>query len=153
MLFRMKTLFAFPVLAFTAVCSLLFFSCKETSAAESADAMPDTTLSLLPSQTSRDFDIQAASLFVSAKEVAAVSEKRRILNEALSLSGISHPVRTMLEKELSLAVEPPKAEKPRTSFQAVSIPKQKTASRYGVNMNELMKTVTEAGITKDPFAQ
>ena len=142
---------------FLPVCITVFclLSCARTGLEPELPAhdSPAAEAFNLPLYSSRDYDLQAADLFISAKEASAVSEKRALLTQALALAGISRPVRAMLEKELSLAVEPPKAPAPRTSFQAVSIPRQKTSSRYGVNMSELMKTVNEAGITKDPFAQ
>lgn len=110
----------------------------------------------LPQHTTREQDEQAAALFVRMKDEKGYEVQRTLLMEALALESISSAVHDMLQKELDLLVPPPPpAAKPKSAFQAVSLPKQlpKSKSRYSVNMGEMMRTINDAGVTEDPFKQ
>ncbi len=133
-------------------------SCVEQGALPPTAEEQKACYTTLPTHTTQEIDNQAAAFFVQAKEADSITEKKQALTQALALSGISPAVRAILEKELTILekeerIAAEKAAKPRTSFQAVSIPKQKNTARYGINMNELLNTINESGITKDPFAQ
>lgn len=111
----------------------------------------------LPLYNTRVLDDKAAELFIRTKDEKTYESKKALLEEALAIEGVSDAVRFILQKELDSLVPPPPpvAAKPRTSFQAVSIPKQMSSSksRYSVNMSEMMRTISDAGVTEDPFKQ
>ncbi len=132
----------------------LYTGCNQQQAAGDVFEVSTT----LPAATTRELDEKAAILFVQSKDTKTLSDRKTAVEQALSLAGISGAMRTILEKERDTIIQEEKkiasrTAKPRTSFQAVSIPKQKPQARFGVNFNELMNTVNEAGITKDPFVQ
>ena len=149
--------------------SLIFvlFSCSRTQNTVSVDSLESlvTTLSqdlqeiqtALPLYKTLERDTMAADLFLREKDEKGYENKKALLEEALALDGVSDAVRSMLQKELDSLVPPPSpvATKPKSAFQAVSMPKQlpKSKSRYSVNMGEMMKTINDAGVTEDPFKQ
>ena len=111
----------------------------------------------LPLYTTKEQDAKAAELFVRTKDEKTYDAKKKLLDEALAIEGISGAVQSMLKKELASLVPPPPpvAAKPKSAFQAVSMPKQlpKSKARYSVNMSEMMRTINDAGVTEDPFKQ
>ena len=145
-----------------AVAALVMGCNRETAAVIDEDADEGVAEALflpvqtaLPLHTTREQDAKAAELFMRTKDEKTYDAKKALLEEALALDGISDAVRTMLQKELDSLVPPPPpvAAKPKSAFQSVSMPKQlpKSKSRYSVNMGEMMKTITDAGVTEDPF--
>ena len=102
------------------------------------------------SLSSKDFvsaeevDIKCVAIMAVAKSQKNDEDKKDLYNQALSLESCQ-----ALKDRIEAALKA--LEKPRSSFLRLSIPPLKNSGRYGVNMGEIMKGITDNGVTEDPF--